>query len=130
MRVPRLTLCFKLIGSVAGLLAMLVALSLCALQGVHSLSSSLDNAVNSTIKKMEIAAAIDAGTHEMRVHAAQAEISLLNNMIQYVPGRPGEAAACSACHTAERVDANREAFVAMAGKLEKSAIAMRPLVRS
>jgi methyl-accepting chemotaxis protein len=129
MKAPRLTLCFKLIGSVAALLAMVAALSLCALQGIRSLGGSLDTAVNSTARKLEMAAAIDAGTHEMRVHAAMAEISLLSTMIQSVPGISGDAG-CSACHTANRVDANRDAFGVMVGKLAEQANAMKPLVHS
>ena len=85
----RVTLCFKLMGSFAALLVMLAVLSLCALLGIRSLAGSLDTAVNSTAKKMEMAAAIDSGVHEMRVHAALAEISLLSNMIRGVPGSSG-----------------------------------------
>ena len=50
MNFPRVTLCFKLIGSFAVLLAMVAGLSLCALQGIRSLGGSLDTAVNSTAK--------------------------------------------------------------------------------
>jgi methyl-accepting chemotaxis protein len=126
----RATMCFKLMGSFVALLVMLVALSLCALQGIRSLGGSLDTAVNSTAKKMEMAAAIHAGVHEMRVHASLAEISLLNSMIKSVPGSAGEDAACSACHTSDRVDANRDAFLAKAAKLSQQVAAMRPLVHS
>src|ERR1035438_5362700 len=126
----RATMCFKLMGSFVALLVMLVALSLCALQGIRSLGGSLDTAVNSTAKKMEMAAAIHAGVHEMRVHASLAEISLLNSMIKSVPGSAGEDAGCSACHTPERVDANRDAFLAKAAKLSQQVTAMRPLVHS
>jgi len=126
----RVTMCFKLMGSFVALLAMLAALSLCALQGIRSLAGSLDTAVNSTAKKMEMAAAIHSGVHEMRVHAALAEISLLNTMIKSVPGSSGEDAGCSACHTADRVDSNRDAFLAKAAKLSQQVTAMLPLVRS
>ena len=125
-----LTMCFKLMGGFVALLVMLVALSLCALQGIRSLGGSLDTAVNSTAKKMEMAAAIHAGVHEMRVHATLAEISLLNTMIKSVLGSSAEDAGCSACHTPDRVDANRNAFLAKAAKLSQQVAAMRPLVHS
>jgi hypothetical protein len=79
---------------------------------------------------MEMAAAIHSGVHEMRVHAALAEISLLNTMIKSVPGSSGEDAGCSACHTADRVDSNRDAFLAKAAKLSQQVTAMLPLVHS
>jgi methyl-accepting chemotaxis protein/methyl-accepting chemotaxis protein-1 (serine sensor receptor) len=126
----RVTMCFKLMGSFVALLVMLVALSLCALQGIRSLGGSLDTAVNSTARKMEMAAAIHGGVHEMRVHASLAEISLLNTMIKSVAGGSGEDAGCSACHTPDRVDANRDAFLAKAAKLSQQVAAMRPLVHS
>ena len=130
MKVRRMTLCFKLMGSFAALLAMVVALSLCALQGIRSLGGSLDTAVNSTAKKIEMAAAMHSGVYQMRVHASLAEISLLNTMIRNVPGSSGEDVACTACHTPDRVDANRDAFVALGAKLAQQATAMRPLVHS
>jgi methyl-accepting chemotaxis protein/methyl-accepting chemotaxis protein-1 (serine sensor receptor) len=126
----RATLCFKLMGSFVALLAMVAALSLCALLGIRSLAGSLDTAINSTAKKMVTSAAIVAGAHEMRVQAALAEISLLSNMIRTVPGSSGEDAGCSACHTADRVDGNRAAFVAIGRKLAEQATAMRALVHS
>jgi hypothetical protein len=128
MERPRVTLCFKLIASFTALLAMVAALSLCALNGIRSLGTSLDTAVNSTARKMEMAAAISSGVHQMRVYAALAEISLLNSMIRNLPGSSGEDAGCSACHTPDRVDANREAFVALGDKLSGQAAAMRALV--
>jgi methyl-accepting chemotaxis protein/methyl-accepting chemotaxis protein-1 (serine sensor receptor) len=126
----RVTLCFKLMGSFAALLVMLAVLSLCALLGIRSLAGSLDTAVNSTAKKMEMAAAIDSGVHEMRVHAALAEISLLSNMIRGVPGSSGDDAGCSACHTPDRVDANRATFVAIGRRLAQQATTMHTLVHS
>jgi methyl-accepting chemotaxis protein/methyl-accepting chemotaxis protein-1 (serine sensor receptor) len=126
----RATMCFKLMGSFVALLVMLGALSLCALHGIRSLGGSLDTAVNSTAKKMEMAASIDTGVHEMRVHAALAEISLLDTMIKTVPGSSGQDAGCSACHTADRVEANHAAFVALGEKLSSRIMAMRPLVHS
>jgi methyl-accepting chemotaxis protein len=130
MKRSRVTLCFKLIGSFAALLAMVAVLSLCALQGIRSLGGSLDTAVNSTPKKMEMAAAMHSGVYQMRVHAALAEISLLNGIIGNVRGSSGEEVTCTNCHTPDRVDANRDAFVALAGKLARQATAMRPLVQS
>ena len=127
---PRATLCFKLLGSFAVSLAMVAALSLCALQGIRSLGGSLDTAVNSTAKKMETAAALHSGALDMRVHASLAEISLLNSMIRHVPGSSGDDAGCSACHTPDRVDANRDAFLALGQKLAGQATAMRALVHS
>ena len=126
----RATMCFKLMGSFAALLIMVVALGLCALQGIRSLGGSLDTAVNSTAKKMETVAAIHSGVHEMRVHAAMAEISLLTTMIKSVPGSSGDDAGCSACHTPDRVDSNRDAFLAKAANLSRQVAAMRPLVHS
>src|ERR1039457_3572786 len=128
MERPRVTLCFKLIASFTALLAMVAALSLCALNGIRSLGTSLDTAVNSTARKMERAAAISSGVHQMRVYAALAEISLLNSMIRNLPGSSGEDAGCSACHTPDRVDRSEEAFVALGDKLSGQTAAMRALV--
>jgi methyl-accepting chemotaxis protein/methyl-accepting chemotaxis protein-1 (serine sensor receptor) len=126
----RLTLCFKLMGSFVALLVMVVALSVCALQGMRSLAGSLDTAVNSTARKMEIAAAIHSGVHQMRVHASLAEISLLNTMIHSVKGSDGQDTDCTMCHTSDRVDENRDAFLALGTKLAQQAAIMRPLVHS
>src|ERR1035438_2534852 len=112
----RVTLCFKLMGSFVALLGMVGGLSLCALQGIRSLGGSLDTAVNSTAKKMEIAASMHSGVHQMRVHAALAEISLLNTMIHSVKGSDGAETECAMCHTADRVDENRDAFLAQIGR--------------
>jgi methyl-accepting chemotaxis protein/methyl-accepting chemotaxis protein-1 (serine sensor receptor) len=117
-------------GSFVALLVMLVALSLFALHGIRNLGGSLNTAVNSTAKKMETVAAIHSGVQEMRVNAALAEISLLSTMIKSVPGSSGEDAGCSACHTSERVDANRNAFLAKAASLSQQVADMRPLVHS
>src|ERR1035437_1329715 len=130
MKGRTVTLCFKLMGSFVALLAMVVVLSLCALQGIRSLGGSLDMAVNSTAKKIEMAAAMHSGVYQMRVHAALAEISLLNTMIQTVKGSNGEETECAMCHTPERVDANRDAFLALAARLTQQATAMRALVRT
>ena len=126
----RVTLCFKLMGSFVALLVMVVGLSLCALQGIRSLGGSLDTAVNSTAKKMEIAASMHSGVHQMRVHAALAEISLLNTMIHSVKGSDGAETECTMCHTADRVDENRDAFLALGTKLAQQATAMRALVHT
>ena len=130
MKGRTVTLCFKLMGSFVALLAMVVVLSLCALQGIRSLGGSLDTAVNSTAKKIEMAAAMHSGVYQMRMHASLAEISVLNNIIQKVAGSSGEDVVCTACHTPDRVDANRDAFVALGAKLAQQATAMRPLVHS
>ena len=130
MNRPRVTMCFKLMGSFVALLAMLAALSLSALQGIRSLGGSLDTAVNSTARKMEMVASIHSGVHEMRVNAALAEISLLTTMIKSVLGSSAEDAGCSACHTSERVDSNHDAFLGKAAKLSQQVAAMGPLVHS
>jgi methyl-accepting chemotaxis protein len=130
MKRGRMTMCFQMVGAFVALLVMVVALSVCALEGIRSLGGSLDNAVNSTAKKMDVSAAIVSGVSGMRVHAALAEISLLNTMVRNVPGSVGEDAGCSACHTPDRVDANRIAFVALGGKLAQRADDMRSLVHT
>ena len=66
----------------------------------------------------------------MRVHATLAEISLLNTIIRNVPASSGEELTCTACHSLDRVDANRAAFAALGGKLAQQAAAMRLLVHS
>ena len=76
MKRSRVTLCFKLMSSFVALLLMVVALSLCSLQGIRSLAGSLDTAVNSTAQKTEIAAAMHSGVYQMRVHASLAEVTL------------------------------------------------------
>ena len=73
-------------GSFIASLAMVIALSLCALNGIRSLGRSLDTSVNSTAKKMRISADMYAGIHQMRVHAVLAEVSILNPDYWYCPG--------------------------------------------
>jgi methyl-accepting chemotaxis protein len=130
MKKSRATLRSRLIWSFAALLAMVVALSLSALHGIHSLGDSLNTAVTSTTRKLEMVAQIHSGVSEMRVHAALAEISLLNTMIKSVPGSKDEDAGCSACHTTDRVTANRDLFLAKATTLSAQVAAMHPLVRT
>lgn len=145
MKGARATLCFKLMASFTTLLVMVVGLSLCALYAIQQLGGSLDTVVNSTAKKMEMAAAIDSGVHEMRVHAGLAEISLLNSLIRTVPsnspagdlaagsapaGAVPEDAGCTMCHTPDRVDTHRDAFAALGNQLSQKCAAMRPLVSS
>ena len=126
----RVTLCFKLMASFVALLVMVAVLSLFALHGIRGLAGSLDTTVNSTARKMEMAATIGSGVREMRVHAALAEISLLDTMIKSVPGSSGDDAGCSACHTLERMEANHAGFSALGGKLTGQVAAMQVLVHS
>jgi methyl-accepting chemotaxis protein len=128
------TLRFKLMSSFGGLLALMAVLSVCALYGIRSLGAVLDSTVNVTARKMRMAAEMNSDTRAMRVHAAMAEISLLNSMIRTVPGSSGvasnEDAGCSSCHTADRVVSHRDAFVALGGKLTREVTAIRPLVET
>jgi len=134
MRNHKWSLRFKLISSFAGMLALMVGLSLCALYGIRSLGAVLDSTVHTTARKMRMAAEMKADTSAMRVHAAMAEISLLSTMIRNVPASSGTAAnvdaGCSACHTADRVTVHREAFAALGVKLSRQAAAIRPLVQT
>jgi hypothetical protein len=103
---------------------------MCAAGHSECLGGSLDTAINSTAKKLELVGAMHSGVHQMRVHATLAEISLLNTIIQNVPGSSGEELTCTACHSLDRVDTNRAAFIAIGGKLAQQATAMRPLIHS
>ena len=86
--------------------------------------------MNSTAKKMRISADMYAGIHQMRVHAVLAEVSILNPMIGIVPGSSVKDAGCAVCHTPDRVESNRAAFIALGAKLTRDVAAMRPLVAS
>jgi len=120
--------------SFAGLLALMLGLSLCAIYGVRSLGATLDSTVKTTARKMRLATEIDSNTHAMRVHAALAEISLLNTMIRTEPGSSGGAAnqdaSCSSCHTADRVATHRAEFAALGAKVARDVVEIRPLVQT
>ena len=105
------SLCFKLVGSFALLLALTVLTGVIALFAIHELGRSLDQAVNASARKMDLAGIIHDDVGDMRVHAGLAEISLLNTKIGEgsleppVPGTP-----CAACHTSERIQSNQTIF--------------------
>ena len=70
----RITLCFKLVGSFVALLALILVLGAIGLAAIHGLGRSLDVAVNTTAKKMDLTAAMHSGVAEMRTHALLAEV--------------------------------------------------------
>ena len=83
----KLTHCFRLVGCFAGLLALTIVLSLAAMYAIRGLGTSLDTTAHFTARKLALAGEINAGTHEMRVHATMAEISVLSDMLTRLPRR-------------------------------------------
>jgi methyl-accepting chemotaxis protein/methyl-accepting chemotaxis protein-1 (serine sensor receptor) len=121
----RITFGAKLFGSFGALLVLVAVLGGMALTTIRSLGGSLDYAVNSSAKKATLIAAMHTGVVEMRVHAALAEISLLNTKI--APGALGMVSGteCTSCHTLDRVDANRQAFETAAARVTHQADDLR-----
>jgi methyl-accepting chemotaxis protein/methyl-accepting chemotaxis protein-1 (serine sensor receptor) len=110
IRTRRVSLCFKLVGSFAALLALTVLTGVIALLAIHELGRSLDQAVNASARKMDLAGIIHDDVGDMRVHAGLAEISLLNTKIGENALGSVAGAACSACHTSERIQSNQGIF--------------------
>src|SRR6516225_2431440 len=99
IRTRGISLCFQLVGSFAVLLALTVLTGVIALFGIHELGRSLDQAVNATAHKMDLAGGVHDDVAEMRVHAGLAEISLLNTKISEGSlGSPVPGTSCNACH--------------------------------
>ncbi|HXK07450.1 MAG TPA: methyl-accepting chemotaxis protein [Verrucomicrobiae bacterium] len=117
LRPRRVTLCFKLVGSFAVLLTLVCTMGGIALYGIHGLGRSIDLTVNSAAKKMACAAAIHSGVGEMKIHAALAEISLLDTKVPEGAMGSVSGASCIACHTPDRVNTNRQAIESAAGNL-------------
>ena len=111
------TLCFKLVSSFGALLALILVMGAIALYGIRGLGWSLEFAVNSTARKMDLAAVMHSGVEEMKIHAALAEISLLDTKI--ADGAMGSVSgtSCTSCHTLDRVTSNRQALEASAANL-------------
>lgn len=126
----RITLCFKLMGSFAMLLALVVGLSYCALTAIRGLGRALDSAVNSTAKKLQLSTGIQADVHQMRLRAALAEISLINSSLVHSVKDGASETVCADCHTADRVVANRQAFEEICARTEQATGKLAALVTS
>jgi len=126
-RFRRMTFCSKMTASFAAVLGLTLALSVGSLIAIRSLGHSLESAVNAAARKMNLAAATRSGVAEMRVHAALAEISLLDTKLADGSMGAGTVTACASCHTQERVTANRASFTASGTDLIKVAAALRGL---
>ena len=132
----RISLGFKLIGSFAALLVLVGALSDSALVAIRGLGTSLDTAVNVTAKKMDLARSMDANLNQMRVHAAMAEISLINSMLvesvthkDSATGQTSEMV-CQGCHTPDKMESNRHLFESLATTLGTQGATLRQLITS
>jgi methyl-accepting chemotaxis protein/methyl-accepting chemotaxis protein-1 (serine sensor receptor) len=121
----RITFGAKLYGSFGALLLLVAVLGGLALTTIRSLGGSLDYAVNSSAKKATLIAAMHTGIVEMRVHAALAEISLLNTKIAAGALGMVSGTECSSCHTLDRVDANRQEFETVAARVTHEADEIR-----
>src|SRR4051794_24895039 len=126
----RTTLCVKLMGTFGVLLTLVLGLSYCALTAIRGLGGSLDSAVNSTAKKLQITADIRAGVSQMRLRAALAEISLINANFVHSVNDGGTETVCGDCHTADRVVANRQGFEELSGQTDQKAAQLESMASS
>jgi len=126
IRTRRISLCFKLVGSFALLLALTVLTGVIALFAIHELGRSLDHAVNASARKMDLAGSVHDDVGDMRVHAGLAEISLLNTKIgEDSLGSPVPGTACSACHGSDRIQSNQRMFEDAARRIAAEIAEMR-----
>ena len=110
----RVSLCFKLIGSFTILLILTVLTGAIALTAIGGLGRTLDQAVNSSARKMDLSGEIHAGVGAMRNHAALAEISLLDMKIGGHAMGEVSGTECASCHTADHVVTKQQAFMTAA----------------
>ena len=126
IRTRGISLCFKLVGSFALLLALTVLTGVIALFAIHELGRSLDQAVNASARKMDLAGSVHDDVGDMRVHAGLAEISLLNTKIgEDSLGSPVPGTACSACHGSDRIQSNQRMFEDAARRIAAEIAEMR-----
>ncbi len=118
-------------------LVMLIAVTgLSSLQMIRSLGASLITAADTTTNRLQVAAGMDADFHTMRLHAALAEVSLINStLVGTVTRMPaaadsGEETTCAYCHTQEKVDSNLQIFNTLCEKTRKQAEVLSRLNRS
>jgi methyl-accepting chemotaxis protein/methyl-accepting chemotaxis protein-1 (serine sensor receptor) len=135
LRLRQVSVCFKLIGSFAALLVLVGALGYCALAAIRGLGASLDTAVNVTARKMDLARSIHSNLYRMRLHAALAEISLIDNLlVQHVTQKSaaGETSevVCQDCHTPDKTLSNRQLFESVATNLGNEIATLSPLIAS
>src|SRR5689334_15767406 len=107
----RLTITQKLVISFTAILVLVVMMGYGSLAIIRSLGSSLNSAVNSTARKLELATGVHATVCNMQLHAALGEISLINSTflgdLSLGKDRDG-GTACKSCHTPDQVGVNRD----------------------
>ena len=109
--------------------AVVLALGYSSLTAIGGLGGALDVAVNGTAKKLRLVGDLQAGFQEMRVDAAELEISLTNTIIGRLDTRQGSAeSTCGSCHTSDTVETQRQQFEAVAARLSAQVAQLRPLV--
>jgi methyl-accepting chemotaxis protein len=124
VRFSRLPVAVKITVSFGALLAISVASGYGSFRAIQATGLALNSAVDTTAKKMVLADRLRARVREMRLHAALAEISLINGtIVGQVETKDGRMV-CADCHTADKIASNRRAFEEGASGLRRDAEAL------
>jgi methyl-accepting chemotaxis protein len=112
----------KLAISCGAIVALVVALSYCCLNAVHTLSGILDKAANVAARKMDLVAEIQTGVQEMEDHAKKTQL------VHAVHKLESGGAGCSSCHAIDPPEADRHGFEVAGAKVLEKIAAVRPLI--
>ena len=112
--------------AIAGGMTVTVVMGGCWLFTIARLGSSLDTAVNTTARKMQLVGELRAGFQGMRAEATKTEVSLINSMVKNLASNKGEA--CASCHTGDTIASQRQRFDARGAALVRAIADLGPLM--
>ena len=124
----RLTIGTKLNLAFLVILGMVLVLGYSSLRAIRNLGSSLDEAVNSTARKMELVGSMRVGLRDMNSQVRMIQISHVVTGVLGSHGADGRELSCPACHSAESAQTNVAAIEAAAGIVKDRLSNLRPLV--
>src|SRR5437763_6992776 len=111
----------KLSFGLLGIATLFVILGYSSYRSVAELGATLDTAVNTVARKVDLTGSVTAGFHDMKAQARGAEISL-------VLGRFDTKGECTACHNETLIEGSDQQFAAATATVRKAIAGLRPMV--
>jgi methyl-accepting chemotaxis protein len=114
----------------AALLAINLGSGFASFRMLQKNGAALKEAVDTTAHKQALADQLRTGIRDMRLHAALAEMSLINGTLVGRVKTSGNESVCADCHTPDKITENRQAFDHMGGELQVKAKALSQLAQT
>lgn len=121
----------RLLWSFGIIFLLVVASNYSSLTAIGKLGLSLDTAVKTNSKNLQLVGEIEARCQELRAQSTKVEMSLINALVGRLESHGKTTnTACSSCHTQENVVAQKEEFDKVSVQLRRSIAAMRSRIQS